>query len=189
MELNQPGYDWDSEVASFEKTRAGVKGLVDSGIVKIPRFFIHKSQSSNLKEDISVSNNDAGGGVKLQIPMVDLQGIERHGIFCSRRRNEVVDEIRRASENWGFFQIVNHGVPISVIDGLLAGTRRFHEQLKEDKMELYSSDTRKKVRFYTIHGNFKENNVANWRDVLSINFPDDLIDFEAIPKVCRFFNS
>ncbi|KAI5680112.1 hypothetical protein M9H77_01339 [Catharanthus roseus] len=174
MELNVHGYDWASEVASFEQTKSGVKGLVDSGVVKIPRFFIQKSQSTDVKND--------AGGLKLQIPMVDLQGIEENG---GSRRNEVVDEIRRASENWGFFQLVNHGVPISVIDGLLEGTRRFHEQSKEDKMELYSADGRQNVRFYTINGTFKENQVANWRDALGISFPDDSIDFEAIPQVCR----
>ena len=34
-------YDRAKEVKEFDETKAGVKGLVDSGVVKIPRFFIH----------------------------------------------------------------------------------------------------------------------------------------------------
>jgi len=29
------------EVKAFDATKAGVKGLVDSGVTKIPRFFVH----------------------------------------------------------------------------------------------------------------------------------------------------
>lgn len=34
-------YDKAKEVKEFDDTKAGVKGLVDSGVTKIPRFFIH----------------------------------------------------------------------------------------------------------------------------------------------------
>lgn len=32
-------YDKAKEVGAFNETKAGVKGLVDSGVTKIPRFF------------------------------------------------------------------------------------------------------------------------------------------------------
>lgn len=176
--------DWAKEVEAFEKTRAGVKGLVDSGVVKIPKFFIQTTpvsaaaQSSLTTEPASSSK---GHSYELQIPTVDLQGIENN---CARRK-EAVDEIRRAAETWGFFRIMSHGVPTSVMDGILDANRRFHEQPKEDKMYLYSGDGRQKVRFYTINGTFQENNVANWRDALAFNFLDDVVDSEALPLVCR----
>ncbi|KAK3034305.1 hypothetical protein RJ639_032645, partial [Escallonia herrerae] len=49
------------------------------------------------------------------------------------RRREIVDEIRKASEEWEFFRIVNHGVPFRLMDGMLNGIRRFHEQPEEAK--------------------------------------------------------
>lgn len=162
-------YDWAKEVEEFESTKAGVKGLVDSGITKIPRFFIYPSSLSESAQ------------IQLKIPVVDLQGIESD----SARRKEIVEEIKVAAQNWGFFQIVNHGVPVSILDSILESTRKFHEQPKEDKMDLYSSDNRHKVRLFTINGSFSETHVASWRDALACTFLDGTLDPEAIPLICR----
>ncbi|XP_073051224.1 1-aminocyclopropane-1-carboxylate oxidase homolog 12-like [Primulina eburnea] len=167
-------YDWEKEVEDFEKTKAGVKGLVDSGIQKIPRFFISPPESL-------LSRTDNSGELQLQIPVIDFEGIEKGGA----RRKMIVDEIRKASESWGFFQMVNHGVPLCVLKAILESTRRFHEQPAEAKMDLYSSDSRRKVRFYNINGHFRESDVAGWRDAFSCTCEDDIVEPEAIPLVCR----
>ncbi|XP_020550679.1 1-aminocyclopropane-1-carboxylate oxidase homolog 11-like [Sesamum indicum] len=167
-------YDWEKEVEEFEKTKAGVKGLVDSGITKVPRFFIRPLE----KLPGRANSRD---GLHVQIPVIDFQGVEGNGT----QRRQIVDEIRKASETWGFFQIVNHGVPTSVTDGILESTRRFHEQPKEAKMDLYSSDGRRNVRFYTVNGHLKKPEVAAWRDAFSCTFMDDVLDPKLIPPVCR----
>lgn len=69
-----------------------------------------------------------------------VQGLEN-------RRREIVDGIRMASEDWGIFQIVNHGVPIEVMEAMKEGVRGFHEQPVEEKKGLYSSDSSQRVRF------------------------------------------
>lgn len=150
-------YDWAKEVEEFESTKAGVKGLVDSGITKIPRFFIYPSLSS-------LSEN---AHVPLKVPVVDLQGFE----IDSARRREIVEEIKGVAQNWGFFQIMNHGVPVSILDSLLESTKSFHEQAKEDKMDLYTSDSRHKVRVFTFNGSFSETHVAKLEIYLSLYFP------------------
>ncbi|KAL6500568.1 hypothetical protein OROHE_025934 [Orobanche hederae] len=163
-------HEWEKQVEEFEKSKAGVKGLIDSGITKIPSFFILPNRATNTKD-----------GLRVKIPVVDFQGIERGGA----RRMEIVDEIREASRTWGFFQMVNHGVPIGVMDSILDGTRRFHEQPQEKKMDLYSSDSRRSVRFYTINGDLRKPDVVGWRDAFSCTFMDDFVDPEAVPPVCR----
>ncbi|KAH9729437.1 1-aminocyclopropane-1-carboxylate oxidase [Citrus sinensis] len=164
-------YDKAKEVKEFDDTKAGVKGLVDSGVTKIPRFFIHPLE--NLPKS---SDND---DICLQVPLIDLEGFED----C--RRMEIVNKIREASETWGFFQLINHGVPVSVMDEMLEGVRRFHEQPKEVKMEMYSRDCQKLVRFFSNGDLLVTKGAADWRDAIAFDFRDGQLDPETFPKICR----
>lgn len=161
-------HDWAKEVKAFEETKAGVKGLVDSGIKKIPRIFIHAPD----KFQTPTSN-------EFQVPLIDLQGIEL-------RRNDIVDEIREACETWGFFQMVNHGMDVKIIDATIEATRRLHEQPTEVKTELFSDDSSKKVRLYTVNGAVDESRPGPWRDAFACAFLDDTLDSAEIPLICRF---
>ncbi|CAK7338941.1 unnamed protein product [Dovyalis caffra] len=158
------------EVKAFDATKTGVKGLVESGVTKIPRFFVHPP------EDVQKSSSETD--TSLQVPIIDLEGFE------SSRRLEVVNEIRKASEEWGIFQIVNHGIPVTLLDEMLAGAKRFHEQPQEVKKELYTRDHKKQVKFYygsaglTIKPSY-------WKDSLAFNYPDGKLDPELIPEIIR----
>ncbi|XP_062147558.1 1-aminocyclopropane-1-carboxylate oxidase homolog 1-like [Alnus glutinosa] len=163
------GYDRGREVKEFDETKAGVKGLVDSGVAKVPRFLIHPP------ERLPMSSPATG---HFQVPLIDLQGFET----C--RRAEIVDEIRKASGTWGFFQMVNHGIPVSVIDNMLEAIRQFHEQPKEVKMEWYSRDYKQRVRYYC-NGDLFVSKAANWRDSIAFDFQDGPLNPEAFPLVCR----
>ncbi|RVW24579.1 1-aminocyclopropane-1-carboxylate oxidase-like 1 [Vitis vinifera] len=159
------------EVKKFDETKAGVKGLVDSGVEKIPRFFIHPPE--NLQRSLSET-----GGTSFQVPVIDFRGLDMG------QRAEIVRAIRKASETWGFFQMVNHGIPITIIEEVLEGVRRFHEQPQEMKMEWYSRDSKQPVKYYC-NGDLHVSNAANWRDSISCEFPDGTLDPEALPRVCR----
>ncbi|KAA8550772.1 hypothetical protein F0562_002456 [Nyssa sinensis] len=67
---------------------------------------------------------------------------------------------------------------------MLEGVRRFHEQPVEVKSHLYSSDSRRRVRFNS-NVALRELDAACWRDLLTCVFYDDTLDPEAIPLVCR----
>ncbi|XP_057965207.1 1-aminocyclopropane-1-carboxylate oxidase homolog 1-like isoform X2 [Malania oleifera] len=166
------GYDRAKEVEEFDQTKAGVKGLVDAGVVKIPRFFIHPTEKKQEK------SSSADGGFHLQVPVIDFQGIE------TSRRREVVSQIGMAAETWGFFQILNHGVPLNVTEEMLKGVRQFHEQPMELKMELYSRDPAQPVRYYC-NGDLHVSGAANWRDSIACDFYDDTMDCKALPLACR----
>ncbi|PIN10860.1 Deacetoxyvindoline 4-hydroxylase [Handroanthus impetiginosus] len=174
MATDDYDYEWEKEVEEFEKSKACVKGLVDFGIKKVPRFFINISEK--------LPNRDyTKDGLRVEIPIVDFKGIDRGG----GRRIEIIDEIRRASKTWGFFQMINHGVPMSALDAILESTQRFHEQPKEAKMELYYSNSRHNMRFYIINGHLKKTDVAGWGDAFLCTFMDDVVDPEVIPPICR----
>ncbi|XAR61122.1 Deacetoxyvindoline 4-hydroxylase [Bertholletia excelsa] len=157
---------WETEVTEFEGSKAGVKGLVDSGITKVPRIFVHKPET-------------APTGI-LELPEIDFTGAESGG----PRRREVVEEIRVAASTWGFFRIVNHGVPGETLDAMLAATRRFHEQPVEAKRGLYNSESSARVRFSTVVPK-REFDPACWRDVLTCVHHDSALDPEIIPSIIR----
>ncbi|KAG6742143.1 hypothetical protein POTOM_055431 [Populus tomentosa] len=164
-------YDTANEVKAFDETKAGVKGLADSGVIKIPRFFVHPPEKT--QQPPSKSSN-----ISLHVPIIDFEGFE------SSRRMEVVNEIRKASENWGFFQVVNHGIPENVMDGMLAGVKRFHEQPQEVKMEFYSRDADQRVKFFT-GVLLLTQEPAIWRDTVAFDFKDGKLDPQLFPAIIR----
>ncbi|KAL0435622.1 UNVERIFIED_CONTAM: 1-aminocyclopropane-1-carboxylate oxidase1 [Sesamum radiatum] len=166
---NNGHYDWAKEVKEFDETKAGVKGLVDAGVTKLPRLFVHPPESLQSRPKLD--------GVPLDLPTIDLQGL-------GARRSEVVEEIRKAAQEWGFFRIVNHGVPLQTMDAMLEAVKRFHEQPTEEKMAWYSSDVRKMVKLNSSLPS-RENDPASWRDILSCNFSDDQLQPEDLPSACR----
>ncbi|KAL6968214.1 hypothetical protein U1Q18_034015 [Sarracenia purpurea var. burkii] len=160
-------YDRAIEVREFDETKAGVKGIVDAGVVKIPKIFIHPPE--NLENGLF----DDGRGV-LEVPVIDL----------GRPREVVVKEICKASETWGFFQMVNHGISVGVMEEMIQGIKRFHEQPAEMKMKWYSRDVRHKVRFYC-NGDLLVSKAANWRDSITCNYDDGILDSYLLPHICR----
>ncbi|XVF42359.1 hypothetical protein PTKIN_Ptkin01aG0355600 [Pterospermum kingtungense] len=93
--------DRAKELKAFDDTKAGVKGLVDAGVVTVPRIFL--------------------------MPPEDI--------------------LSTKSEKWGFFQVNNHGIPQDVMNKVIAGVGRFHDEPKEVKMKFYSRENEKKVRY------------------------------------------
>ncbi|KAI6674887.1 hypothetical protein NL676_002793 [Syzygium grande] len=168
-----PHYDRAKEAKEFDETKAGVKGLIDSGVAKVPRLFIHPPQ--NLRE---LSSDTDGAATGLKVPIVDMMG------YRDIRRRDVVDHLRRASETWGFFQVINHGIPVDVMDGVLEAVKQFHEQPEGVKREWYSRDDAKKFRYYS-NGDLFLSKAATWKDSLFFDFPSVELDPEAVPLLCR----
>ncbi|MQM11880.1 hypothetical protein Taro_044791 [Colocasia esculenta] len=161
-------YDRLAELQAFDATREGVKGLVDAGVTQIPRFFLHPPDEHGVYD----------GPVSSEIPVVDVGGAI-DGDPARRRR--VVEEVRQASETWGFFQVVNHGVPTAVLEGALRRGRQFFEQDKEAKAGYYTRDTAKKV-VYNCNFDLYSSPAANWRDTLFCAMAPAA---EELPPVCR----
>ncbi|KAL2334633.1 hypothetical protein Fmac_015846 [Flemingia macrophylla] len=162
-------YDRIAELKAFDETKVGVKGIVESGVTKIPRMFY-----SAKVEDYTETS------AKLSLPIIDLQDIDTN----SSLRVEAVDKIRSASKEWGFFQVVNHGIGVEVLDEMICGIRRFHEQDGEVRKKLYSRETNTKVRYFS-NGSLFRDPAANWRDTISFVMTPDPPSPEEIPAVCR----
>ncbi|KAG8370380.1 hypothetical protein BUALT_Bualt14G0111000 [Buddleja alternifolia] len=168
----EPKYDRKSELKAFDDTKAGVKGLVDAGVTKLPRIFIHPPE---LLHNVTNPNNK-----QFHFPIIDLDGIRDD----SAKRKEFVDKVRDASETWGFFQVVNHGIPMEVMEEMLNGVRRFNEQETEIKKKYYTRDFTKRVA-YRSNFDLYSSPAANWRDTLYFTVAPTPAKPEELPEACR----
>ncbi|KAI9074981.1 hypothetical protein K1719_043031 [Acacia pycnantha] len=165
-------YDRNAERKAFDESKTGVKGLLESGVTKIPRMFY----SGELNDREIRSEKESN----FTIPIVDLAGIHSN----SALRIEAVEKIGSASQKWGFFQVINHGIPNDVLDEMINGIRRFHEQDSEVRKQFYSREKEKKVNYFSNAGLYT-NNPANWRDSLGFIAAPNPIKPEDIPEICR----
>ncbi|CAK9165461.1 unnamed protein product [Ilex paraguariensis] len=169
-------YDRKSELKAFDDSKAGVKGLVDAGVATIPRIFLGHDQ---IKHDVKL--HSSGDSQQYGIPVIDVTGIHED----PGRRAYIADKVRNACEKWGFFQLINHGVPASVMNGMIDGVRRFHEQDTEVKKQFYSRDV---TRRFTYNSNFDlyQAPAASWRDTFYCVMAPHRPDREELPAVCRY---
>ncbi|MDJ0957778.1 MAG: 2-oxoglutarate and iron-dependent oxygenase domain-containing protein [Arenicellales bacterium] len=66
------------------------------------------------------------------IPVIDLSAVERS-------QTAVVEQIASACSEWGFFQVVNHGVSEGLIERVWDETHRFFELPRQAKLKILRS--------------------------------------------------
>ncbi|KAF7837516.1 1-aminocyclopropane-1-carboxylate oxidase-like protein 1-like [Senna tora] len=161
-----------SWLKAFDDTKAGVKGLVDAGLTSIPPLFHHPPHYSQKASNL--------GNTQHIIPLIDLAGIDKD----PTTRQQIVDKLRDASETWGFFQLLNHGIPVGVLEGIKHGVRRFYEQDTEIKKELY---TRDQFKPFVYNSNFDlyDSPALNWRDTFMCYIAPHPPNPEDLPEACR----
>ena len=173
-------YDRMSELKAFDESKAGVKGLVDAGVTKIPRIFIHDHQQHNDDDDSGSSSSDPN----FSIPIIDFEGIGKD----AGQRAKIVELIGDACEKWGFFLVVNHGIEATVLDEMIDGVRRFHEEDYEIKKEFYTGDGTKSV-IYNTNFDLYQARAATWRDTIYCATAPTPPKPEELPQVCRLLIS
>ncbi|KAL3724722.1 hypothetical protein ACJRO7_029826 [Eucalyptus globulus] len=168
--LDANEFDRMKELKELDDAKTGVKGLVDEGITGIPNIFLRPA--SELADDkINLSISD------VHLPVVDLSQIQ-----SPERRKPIVDEVKAASSEWGFFRLVNHGVPHSLMEDMLQAIREFHEGDPEEKKRLYSRDAKRTLLYYTNYSFYHARSLS-WRDSFAVM--SHLSDPLELPAACR----
>ncbi|KAK7324352.1 hypothetical protein VNO77_27885 [Canavalia gladiata] len=161
------------ELKAFDDSKAGVQGLVENGVTKVPPMF-HCGES-NLNDHLTSESNS-----EFSIPLIDLRGIHDDPVL----RGDVVGKVRYACEKWGFFQVINHEIPIDVLDEMIKGTCRFHQQDAKVRKEYYTRDPSRKVVYVSNYSLYHEP-AANWKDTLGCTMAPHPPEAEELPAVCR----
>ncbi|XVF18730.1 hypothetical protein REPUB_Repub11eG0048200 [Reevesia pubescens] len=147
----------------------GVKGLVDSGLSKVPEAFMQPP-----KERIDNQNVRKYG--QSPIDLSKLNGPDH---------DEVAKEIVRAAENLGFFQVVNHGLPIDLLESLKETAHRFFS-LPPERRAVYRAEV-SPTPLVTYGSSFvpSKEKAFEWRDYLSMRYTNDAEALENWPIEIR----
>lgn len=164
------GYDRMKELKEFDESKMGVKGLSDSGITSIPRFFLHPPHTLPQPKSSSPT---------IQIPVIDLSNLD-----SPHHRPNIVDQIREASRTWGFFQVVNHGVAPLALEETINAIKSFHEQPQPVKAKHYVREEGRGV-MYASNNDLYRSAAASWHDSLQVWMAPQPPEVEQIPAICR----
>ncbi|MQL99762.1 hypothetical protein Taro_032485 [Colocasia esculenta] len=159
-------YDRKRELKQFDDTKAGVKGIVDAGVTTIPRFFHFPASLLTFRP--------ATTSPSLSIPIIDL----------SLPRPRAVQLVTAAAREWGFFQVINHSVPLNHISAVLSAVKAFNELPTEAKAAYYTHDQTRGFAFNTNFDLYKTG-AASWKDTVRVVTAPTPPDPAVIPEVCR----
>ncbi|KAL5060260.1 hypothetical protein RYX36_031864 [Vicia faba] len=165
------GYDRAKAVKEFDESKIGVKGLSDSGIKTIPQIFIHPPQTLS---DLKSSSNKT-----TSIPLIDLSNVA-----SPNHRPNIINQIRQAAKTWGFFQIINHSINLSVLDSTIKAIESFHNQPHETKSKYYKREEGRGV-MYASNNDLYRTTAASWHDSLQAWMAPEIPKAEELPEICR----
>ncbi|XP_022931615.1 flavonol synthase/flavanone 3-hydroxylase-like [Cucurbita moschata] len=97
-----------------------------------------------------------------EVPTIDLS------ISDSRSVEQLVSDIASACENWGFFQVINHGVPMELVARMEEVTKLFFDQGVEEKRKV----KRDAANAMGYHDGENTKNVRDWKEVFDFLVKD-----------------
>ncbi|XP_068640698.1 leucoanthocyanidin dioxygenase-like [Aristolochia californica] len=149
-----------------------------SGLDQLPVEYVRAEEELVSMGDVFQEEKKCEEGS--QIPIVDLKDLFSDEPELRRKAQE---ETKTAAMEWGVMHIVNHGIPVELMDRLRAAGRAFFE-LPVEKKELYANDPEsEKLDGY---GSKLANNASGrleWEDYFFHSvFPEEKLDLSMWPK-------
>lgn len=107
-----------------------VQSLAEADIETIPKNYIKPESERPSLTDVSSPNT-------LQIPVIDLGGLAEGVVECRATMKAISDACR----DWGFFQVVNHGVSVELMSKMKEIWRAFFHLPMDQKQSYANSPT------------------------------------------------
>ncbi|KAM7258927.1 hypothetical protein ACFE04_014668 [Oxalis oulophora] len=144
-----------------------VQSLAESGIKSIPNRYI-KPPSHRPTTMIIDDGSD-------NIPLIDMQHVDSTNLISA------------ACRDWGFFQVVNHGIDHELLKGTREVWREFFSLPVEDKLEY--ANTPDTYEGYGSRVGLEKGSLLDWSDYFFLHFLPHSIKKEskwpAQPRACR----
>lgn len=146
----------------------GVKGLSHLNLKKIPDQFIqpHKERIDNIR----ISTGES-------VPVIDVSKWDDDP--------SVAESICEAAAKWGFFQIINHGIPLEVLENVKKAAHDFFDSpVGERRKYMKENSPTPTVMLKTSFSPLAEK-ILEWKDYLIHFVGQDNQDSQLWPAVSR----
>ncbi|KAM6582460.1 hypothetical protein CsatB_009462 [Cannabis sativa] len=169
-----------------------VQSLSDSGVSSIPERYIKPPTErpsfchviGSERSVVPEAAAEAEADVDANIPVIDMSGLQSEDSLVRAETMRVVSESCR---EWGFFQVVNHGVSPQLMDRALQIWREFFHLPAQDK-QLYANSP-KTYEGYGSRLGIQKGAILDWSDYYFLHYlPLSLKDqnkWPHLPSNCR----
>ncbi|CAN1306416.1 2-oxoglutarate-dependent dioxygenase 19 [Linum perenne] len=144
----------------FEEGSSSIKALSESSnLTSLPL----SHNFSTVHHGYQHSNNLSSSSAKHQIPVIDFSLLSADGHLGSKAVQDLAD----ACQNWGFFQVINHRVPETLMKQMISITDQFFNLPEQEKQKYKANDVLDPIRYGTSF-NTSVDKVLFWRDFLKV---------------------
>ncbi|XP_030960483.1 feruloyl CoA ortho-hydroxylase F6H1-2-like [Quercus lobata] len=145
----------------------GVKGLVDTGLEIVPEPYIQPLEERLDPTKFQPENT---------IPIIDISNWDDP---------KVVDSICDAASKWGFFQIVNHGVPLVVLENLKNAAHSFFQLPSEERKKYLKKNSPSEAVCLGTSFSPQAEKILEWKDFLRLYWVSEDQASAYWPPVCK----
>ena len=144
-----------ASVASAMSISTVQEAVENGGLAAVPAEFVLPEQYRARRRD----------GEMVELPVIDMAGAGEAG---GERRRAVVEAVRAACVEWGFFQAVNHGVPRPLMQRMQRVAREFFQLPLEEKRKCSAQTGKQTLGSFGYGSKFRarEGAASNWGDQL-----------------------
>ncbi|XP_019168967.1 PREDICTED: protein DMR6-LIKE OXYGENASE 2-like isoform X2 [Ipomoea nil] len=148
----------NSAVAPASHSSATVKVLSESpDLNSIPSNYVHSSSYEESPDSSDAEDSSL-------IPVIDFSQLTSND---NDQKSKAIQVLGKACEEWGFFMVVNHGIPDSLMKAVINVSNEFFNMPEEDKKQFEGKHLLDPIRCGTSFNSSKEK-AFFWRDFLKV---------------------